>query len=1644
MRKLYTTLLLLMAAIVAVPQAWAVHTETVSLPWTPQIGYILGSAYADFNEYLCMKGASANNSGTSGWNWYSSTFRSTPSSSGSAANPNKVAQDSYLFLPPMEFEAGECYLLSFEAYSDEQRSQGNGRFRVMLAGERTLEGAQAGQVIVPTTTVGKPETPITHGFPFNIYFTAEKSGVQSIVFNCQSLGGAGNFYLYHPNETMKVKRSHLSLPQAPTDLVATPDATGRKEVTVSFKAPTLTVVGEPIAEMTYINVYVDGNRYERIENPVAGQTYSVTLKASQASTATVSVAAGNTHGEGDAISTTCSIGYELQPAKTHDERPEFGKLIKEYDIRATYHEGAVNLKWIATKGENVTYSVKRMPDGKVIADNVSELTASDPEVTSDYPANFQYELTSYIDGVAQTPIYSNVIGINNEMPYRLSFGTTRAGYETTFYDTCNYPFSSSDGGKGISAGYGTTEGEWFFTPSVILNTGKHYKIEVNTGNWIRPVHFEIKAGKGGNSPDDMTLTMLEEFIEIKGYADGGTDHDGFFTVPEDGAYFIGVKGWTETNEPETMLLSYLNIIEVDEMLPAAVENLAVKFDSEDPTKATLTFNVPTKSIAGVDLTEVTRIDVYKNDELLTSIDNPTPGTAQSCDIEAKMGEQIIYKIVPLLNETEGVPTELPVCILVAPYTNDFTGTKNLVGYSTFDLNRNGFGWSIYNGTARAFSAGELNDWLITPPVHLEGGYFYKVQYTTSLEAENENANATIGLYVGEEPSPEGMTRAASETYAPLSSISQMVLLKDYVWIEETGEYYFGWHAQGSGSDNLMIDNFSISDKINGGVPNKALDLTITPDKMGAMEGVISFTSPATTLKGEPLYGNIDYVVYRDGVAVYQTTTTPNKPISFTDKGMTQGVHLYSVYPTNTQGLGREAEDVAFFGINRPAVPENFNVRETDTYGTVLLTWDAPSTDYDGFAINPDLITYDIFIYNPDEGTETSVTTGLKTLSYTHKAKSPTDPQAFIRYGIRARTTMGGSPGLLAQYYVNVGEPYALPLEESFKGMTPKTALMSQSIDGVAAWGYSITDNAGVSNFDDDNGMALMEVMFAESEARLFTGKIRISGENPVMTFYVYNNKNLGDDTNVLSIEVGKPQEWNTCVSKTVDEWAGGLEGWQKVSVDLSDYRDQVVHISFRGKAMKYTFTHIDKIRIGEAGMDDLTLAQVDAPRRVNPGEEFTLNATVKNNGLADAEIYTLRMYREGELIKTIQGQNIKAGEVKVFDFTDKLDKNASQDLYTYSFDIRYSPDTDLSDNSKGDIQVSVRASSFLPMVTDLTASVNNENNVELNWSAPELQTKAQEITDDVESYGSWQGKASILGDWTNLDQDNSYIIYGSGLESLPIANRAKEGWFIMEATHDIMQAANETWNYEFYNTHSGDKCFAAAGLSDREAYTNDWLISPELSGEAQTVKFWARSCNPAYTENFVFMTSESNTHVRDFSEVAAVIAVPTEWTEYSYEVPAGTKYFAIRHSVMNSFYLMVDDITFTPAGSERLNIEGYQVYHDGELLETVDKSVAKFSHANLPDGNHNYAVAVKYDKGESADAQVSVQISGVGEVYTEGPAAYGMKGQIAISGADTMNVNIYNADGMHLYTTVGNDIITVAPGVYVVVIGTDSFKVIVK
>ena len=130
------------------------------------------------------------------------------------------------------------------------------------------------------------------------------------------------------------------------------------------------------------------------------------------------------------------------------------------------------------------------------------------------------------------------------------------------------------------------------------------------------------------------------------------------------------------------------------------------------------------------------------------------------------------------------------------------------------------------------------------------------------------------------------------------------------------------------------------------------------------------------------------------------------------------------------------------------------------------------------------------------------------------------------------------------------------------------------------------------------------------------------------------------------------------------------------------------------------------------------------------------------------------------------------------------------------------------------------------------------------------------------------------------------------------------------------------------------------------------------------------------------------------------------------------------------FMLFVDDLTYIPAGHERLKIQGYNVYCNGKRVNDEVVTATSYSHKPGTDGIHTYSVATQYNLGQSPLADVNIDFVGLNSI-----------------GAEGLGVERYAADGLAIYrSTADSDMLRIsAPaGVYAVRIGTRTFKVIVR
>ena len=207
-----------------------------------------------------------------------------------------------------------------------------------------------------------------------------------------------------------------------------------------------------------------------------------------------------------------------------------------------------------------------------------------------------------------------------------------------------------------------------------------------------------------------------------------------------------------------------------------------------------------------------------------------------------------------------------------------------------------------------------------------------------------------------------------------------------------------------------------------------------------------------------------------------------------------------------------------------------------------------------------------------------------------------------------------------------------------------------------------------------------------------------------------------------------------------------------------------------------------------------------------------------------------------------------------------------------------------------------------------------------------------------------------FGDWTIYDSTGARV-YGPQYTTWTNKNEP-QAWMPFNSTTVTSAPAH---NGEYYMESICP--IASAGAA------NSWLVSPVLSGNAQTIKFWARIFSSSYTpETFEVLYSTTDIDRTDFANSVSSFTVAqslssstTTWTEYSVDLPEGAKYFAIRHTSNDKYGLMVDDVTY--------EINAEQPAIEGGLLRLHLVMVDQFKEKIKDDNSHpdKYGYVLKYE-----------------------------------------------------------------------------------
>lgn len=976
----------------------------------------------------------------------------------------------------------------------------------------------------------------------------------------------------------------------------------------------------------------------------------------------------------------------------------------------------------------------------------------------------------------------------------------------------------------------------------------------------------------------------------------------------------------------------------------------------------------------------------------------------------------------------------------APFEHLFNTTVSLAGWGNPDADADGNKWRFYSTyTAAALSGSKGHDeYLVTPAIDVEAGFSYPVSINVR---SNNYYDEGFELLYGYTDDPAQMTAKAidlqtikSTTFTPFNG---------EVIASQTGRLYMALHVKTADkSGDFYIKSIRMDAGSNVMAPKAVTDLSFTLPRDGSIKATLTFKAPTENVDGQPLTGDLAITaveIARDGKAVGTITEglAPGAELTFTDTdalGLTIGDHTYAVTARNAYGAGTAAEAPAFVGPNKPAAPATAKFVEDGNTGRVTITWQPVTTDAEGNTIPTELVTYRII-----DREMNTIADNLAECSFTYQAV-PAGSQAFVQFGVYAKTAGGENDKMAATDYKCAGTPATTPWKESFANRQISSPFGYNYIVGREPWSMVGTTDNITTPQDDDGGFMYFEAYGGVITA-LLTGKIDLADTpSPALIYYSYNYGST-DYSNTITVQVDNGDGAGfRDVQKDVISQAGPRGQWNKIAVPLDEYSGQTIIIRFVPGDVSGAFFTLDNLQVTSYIDYNLSARELTVPNVADPGKEFEISFTAVNTGQNTVGNYSMQLWRGDVLVESRDLQNLAPDAAHKEVFLQTLGITDGETV-SYHGVISAGIDGYEPDNTTETLEVSI-AHPVTPLPTALTATQNG-NSAVLSWTAPDLKNApAEATTETFDNAVSW---TQAVEGWKLVDQDKGSM---GGFVSNEFPLNGLCSWYVADNDHSFVQNND---NPAAWASHSGRKHLASSYTikGGVDVMSDDWAITPQLYGGPQDVSAWVRSFVPTYPEDVEFLYSTKSSDPADFVSLCMAYSLPASWQQVRFVLPDGAKYFAIRSRSINKHQLFLDDVTFVPAAGEprALEILGYNIYRDGVKLNTEPVATTTYTDAAMPQsGTPEYYVTAVFDKGESRQSNhVTLSYSGVAGIEAGALAVRVEAGEIVATGA-TDDIAVYSTDGRMVARAEAAPVarLRVTPAVYIVRCGARAVKVVVR
>lgn len=1004
-----------------------------------------------------------------------------------------------------------------------------------------------------------------------------------------------------------------------------------------------------------------------------------------------------------------------------------------------------------------------------------------------------------------------------------------------------------------------------------------------------------------------------------------------------------------------------------------------------------------------------------------------------------------YKVVPFRGEEEGEST-LSNMLLIGhaydvPFTDDFEAATAENRYAIIDANGDGRTWDFihFNTTGGRmryeFSKTEkADDWCLTPPIHMVEGIAYELKFIASAVSQAYKERIAVACGQGADPTTFQLIIPETEISTGINAGKE---LTGEIKVKQTGDYRFAFHALSEAFQNtLFVDNVQVSAGQLLITPDSVRNLKLTAAADGDMLVTIDFDAPTLANDGTTLQELTRIVITRgekQEPVVTLTDVKPGQHYTYVDEDAMNGMLTYNVTAYNEAGAGLTATARVYVGTDAPAQPADVMLADK-LDGTATLSWAAPAIGQNGGYVDPDELTYNIYAVIDNQ--LQLVKSDVSTLSYNVTGIPQTGAQGQTIYGVSAVNELGESATAVASPLI-YGAPYTLPFMEGF---------LTSGLKGIWATRSNVTGTSwrmytGMSA-DGDDCVTGVDAEKAGTVAQLTSGKISLAGAvTPKLVFAAFGDP--GKD-NRLKVAIQKNGEAKADTLLTVNYKDVKTEDFITYAIDLSAYKDaKYITATFiaelNDKQMRFIL--IDDVNVRNVDPYNLA-AYADVQSRTTAGQKARMNVTVHNVGEQQARDYRVSLFVNGQQVKSFEGTTAIAPFDRAMFSYEYLTQATDPEQSRVWAVVDYALDLDEDDNTSAQQQLIV-VPSQLEAVSSLAATSADGKSL-LVWAPV---TGKNSVTESFEGYEPFSKQ---FGLWGSYDQDRCAT---AGINGLWWPGTNQPQAFIVFDFRQAGVTEAQMRQYPQFEANSGQQfaaCFKAQNAPGNK--NNDWLVSPELSGEEQTIRLYAQSLAGTWNETFEMLYSTTGGKVTDFSadNVIDEFEAPKNYFgRFQVTVPAGAKHFAIHCNSANGGIFMVDDISYE---GRPLTLLGYNIYCDGQLVGTADATAQSYEHSTttLASGLHTYHVTALYEEGESAlsNAAPVAVINAISTVDAQRQASIsGRDGFVLLRGAQGQPVSICTLAGQLVFKGIpATDATTVnlRPGQYVVKVGTQAVSVLVR